>query len=233
MMKNLYLAFLLAGTMATAAAPVSAGSNWGWSWLGACGGNSFTTCMSGSISYSGGNSLTVNVTNATPYVGDIFTAVGLFNLPAGLTPTITGPTNWSVGNNYTGINGPIPDFTYAMSSNQGINNGFGDGQTRQFTFTFANQNTAWFIALENTVGVGIHAQRGPLGCSAKMGVANSNGGPTGEAINNFDAVEAAKCVSVPEPESMALLATGIAGLLFVAARRRKGLELVDEDGNEI
>lgn len=227
MMKKLGLALLVA---ASTASPVSAGAGWGWSFLNACGGNEFSTCMSGNIVYNGAGVITVNVTNGSPYAGDVFTAVGLFNLPNGSLPTSYTSTMPAFSPN-NGINGgglPGPNSRrYSIGSN-GIGGGFGEAAGQQtFTFTFAPSRWTSISNAANSIGVGVHVQGGPRGCSTKLGV------QAGGVVQNQDREAYAECTSVPEPGSMALLATGIAGLAFVGARRRKGLDLVDEDGNEV
>lgn len=234
-MKKLGLSVLVVVALSASAAPVAGGvtpGSWGWSWASTstCGGGAFTTCMSGQIGYNGMGTITVFVQNAVPYAGDVFTTVGLFNLPVGVLPSSFTADNGfthAKGNASEGLNGLVPGTTrrYAIGAN-GLSGGFGEDAGHWFTFSFAQSNWAALALAANTIGVGVHAQGGPRGCSVKLGV-------TGRGSSVVYSDDAGSCASVPEPDTIALLATGLAALAFVAIRRRHGFEIVDEDGNDV
>ncbi len=154
------------------------------------------------------------------------TRVGIINLggtitnPPGTSSTSNGAWNPQANNGLSG--GGLPSGIWAWTSPRGITNGLTDGQSGFFTFNVTN-------LVSSQIGIAVHGQ-GYNNCSTKFGVwQTSRGLTTNDAVANGGSYAPA-CVSVPEPESFALLATGLAGLLFVAARRRNGLELVDESG---
>ena len=226
MSKLRSVAFLMA-SLAVTAMPVSAGVIYDWSWTNECGGNNFSTCSSGAVAYSAdGKTITVTYANLGP--GDV-TALGLFGLPSGTTASIGTPfgAQWATKNNAInggGLPGANDQRVAARAKNGGFTGMAPNTGDKVFTFKFASDMRAYY----QTIGVGTHVQRGPRGCSTKFGVL------LGTAVDNASAYDGEDCgTSVPEPGSMALLASGAVGMAFLARRRRNGVDLLDEDGNDV
>lgn len=119
------------------------------------------------------------------------------------------PTNGINGGGFPGAN----SARYALGTN-GIGGGFGDDGATSYQFTFIfdyDLQGDW-----DDIGVGIHAQGGPGRCSTKMGVQSGGAVPNSGSLNP-------DCTTsvVPEPITMVLLGTGLAGLA-AARRSRRG-----------
>ena len=229
-MRKIALALVVA---AFSAAPASAGVL-GWNWGDdLCGGTAFETCIAANVVQDGAT-IQVRIGNYGP--GTI-TGVGLWGL-TGALPTSAGASivGWDEGGK-PHINGVVGDNSqkYAVGTTNGINDGLPPdeglqpGSIATFTFTFgsnASALAAYNLLMGPDAGIGVHSQ-GYIGCSTKLFVDGPN-----DVENPFTGGED-NCISVPEPGSMALLATGAMGLAFIARRRRNGAEIVDENGNEL
>ena len=182
------------------------------------GGNNFATTMSVDLSYLEGT-ITLEITNNGP---GHYTEVALVNIPAGVSVTQGAETNgWDWG--LKALKNWDPSEQEGYNNKQGVSPedaGLSPGQT--LTFSFETGLSAADYALVQNIGVAVHAQAGPGGCSAKFAVWNG-GSNTSDAGPDYDP----DCVDVLEPMSSGLLAVGLAGLVFVANRRREDLELVN------
>jgi len=213
-MKNLTKVLAVAAAISLAAAAEARAD---FSFPLVCGGNSFSTCASVTLATDvSGTFTTLDVTNLAGE-GDVYKTVGLINVPADVTVTITSaPTGYG-----TAID---PDINIVGYNDWGsgadappTDNGLEDGESGQWVFTFSRVLTAQEI---DALGVGIHAISGPNSCSTQFGVLS------GGAVNNVNPDEYARCgeTTIPEPISMTLLATGLAGMGgagFVRRRNKK------------
>lgn len=193
-----------------------------------CGGSNFATCISVDVRRNGttGTVGAFVLNNGGPAT---LTRIGIINLggtianPPGTSSTSNGAWNPMANSGLSG--GGLPAGMWAWTSPQGITNGLTDTESGFFTFNVTN-------LVASQIGIAVHGQ-GYLNCSTKFGVWQTAGGLVTNDAGPSGYDPACTPVTVPEPESMALLATGLAGLAFVAVRRRKDLEIVDEDGSEI
>jgi hypothetical protein len=215
-MKNLSKVLTVAAAISLAAAAEARAD---FSFPLVCGGNSFATCASVTLATdASGTFTTLSVTNLAGE-GDVYKTVGLINIPADVTVTITSapagytPVSEDPDINIVGYN----DFGSGAQAPP-TDNGLEDGESGVWVFTFSRALTQQEI---DALGFGVHAISGPNNCSTQFGVL------AGGAVNNVDEEAYARCGSettVPEPITMTLLATGLAGMGgagFVRRRNKK------------
>jgi hypothetical protein len=238
---------VLLATVALGLAGSQAAHASGFSWNGTtkCGGNSFATCaaVSVNLSYNAGNgrtTVTMVVHNLSgtqgTYNGTVFTQIGLWNLPQGKGPknpgaayvngslVVTNQNNvnvtsaWQLGTN--GLSGSgIQPGVFGVDPTQGINGGVTAGSTYTFTFEMTGLGSNFDM---NTAGFALHGQGGYAGCSTKLVIGSdgtSNAGP-------YDPACSPPVTATPEPVTMTLLATGLAGMSGAGFLRRRKKQVV-------
>jgi hypothetical protein len=184
-----------------------------------CGGNSFTFCETWSLANNGGlwTLVITNSTNAPTAEGDIISfALGNLGTTAGI---VINPVSgdWST----TGGVWALSSGGGNPFSEQGLDNILMlTTVPGNLALTTGNTITLNFTVTGGTFNVqeiAFHEISGPNGCSSKA-VFNVT---SGASQTSLDPALASQCggSTVPEPATMTLVGTGIAGIL--AARRRR------------
>jgi len=223
-------ALVLSAILSLAAVQTAHASGFAWNGTTKCGGSLFATCASISVSTSynsltGKTTVTMSVTNLSgsnnTYAGTTFTQIGIWNIPVGNRNNpgaayvagsliVTNQNNvnvtsaWQLGTN--GLNGSgIQPGVFGVDPSQGINGGLAAGDTYTFTFELTGLNEHFLL---DEAGFALHGQGGYNGCSTKLVVDE-----TGTANAGPYSVECTPPITTtPEPVTMTLLATGLAGM---------------------
>jgi hypothetical protein len=177
---------------------------------GTCGGNEFRTCASLNITWNATlNMATIQIANLGTS-GETFTAFGFTHMPAGVTVTGTGAL---VGSRFTAGEAPDIQASGFTANNPSPQTGLKAGEGPfTFTLTFSRALTTAEVA---ALDFSIHGQTGPNGCSTKL-IIEPNG-----TVNNGPFNPACGTTVIPEPITMTLLASGLAGMGGVGALRRR------------
>jgi hypothetical protein len=200
-----------------------------------CGGNHFDTCAAVQISVLPGNVARMTVWNLSgfngTYASTVFTSIGLFNLPGSVAAT-SGPLMGLDGSWYEGTIGSPGAWVSGGSNAGGVksdiqfstDHGVHDGIANLGCGASDLPGVAlWLSGCDPTTGLagnGVAMQfsySGEWDGSADL-VVQAQSGPDGMSAQ---CITGDNCEVIPEPITMILLGTGLAGLGGVALRRRR------------
>jgi len=236
--------------MCAAAATAHAGSR---SWV-VCGGNAFNTCASVDLTV-GGQNVTIRVWNLSGFYGSyantVFTGVGFENIgnvavvmpncggsPCSYaTATMSGPvrgTNtpsaWQLRNN-TQIGGGVT-LDVVSTTGSGVDNSIASGCANNSKLP-GGSNQLWMNPCALPTGTSdpgyiqiSFTVTGTWDLASTYLLVKGQNGPAGKSTECITGGANANCGVVPEPVTMLLLGSGLAGMGgFGLARRRRRDEL--------
>lgn len=209
---------IAAKTLGTASMLLALGAGQAWAFgpydnTQICGGASFYSCVTLTSTYDAAtNTLQLTVRNdGQGTLGSI--GVG-FTVPTGGTPA-PGYGSFGVQNELSGA-GDLGTTYYGFSANN-TPDALAPGETGTFTFVLDP-------AFDDNIGnlaLGLHFREGPnQACDSNKLFIDPANNPTGPSGGSY-AAGCGPTTVVPEPITMTLLATGLAGMGGVGALRRR------------